>query len=265
MLKLLGLIKKNFGEDEVTLADKTIIWDLDNTLYRITPEFADMLDEATAIAAIEDLGVPLNFEEAKAKVKESYMTYRDGGEIFVQQYGIDPEAMFQAYHKRKPIAPIVPYENLLEKLESLPNEQYIFSTSTHEVCEKILKHIGLYDFFKGRFYSVEDFGTVKKNESSTMKIRPRTRLISTPLTKASTVFWTNICGRFRSTAIPRLRLPVLRPAPVKPATEIAFHLIIGLIVELALLLHEFALEVAYQRFDFSNIHFGQRIGRFVNF
>lgn len=89
MLKLLGLIKKNFGEDEVTLADKTIIWDLDNTLYRITPEFADMLDEATAIAAIEDLGVPLNFEEAKAKVKESYMTYRDGGEIFVQQYGID--------------------------------------------------------------------------------------------------------------------------------------------------------------------------------
>ncbi len=166
MLKLLGLIKKNFGEDEVTLADKTIIWDLDNTLYRITPEFADMLDEATAIAAIEDLGVPLNFEEAKAKVKESYMTYRDGGEIFVQQYGIDPEAMFQAYHKRKPIAPIVPYENLLEKLESLPNEQYIFSTSTHEVCEKILKHIGLYDFFKGRFYSVEDFGTVKKNESS---------------------------------------------------------------------------------------------------
>ena len=166
MLKSLGLMRKNFGEYKVTLADKVIIWDLDNTLYRITPEFADMLDEATAIAAIEDLGVPLNFEEAKAKVKESYMTYRDGGEIFVQQYGIDPEAIFQAYHKRKPITPIVPYENLLEKLESLPNKQYIFSTSTRDVCEKILKHIGLYDFFKDRFYSVEDFGTVKKNESS---------------------------------------------------------------------------------------------------
>ena len=54
MLKLLGLIKKNFGEDEVTLADKTIIWDLDNTLYRITPEFADMLDEATASLDVEN-------------------------------------------------------------------------------------------------------------------------------------------------------------------------------------------------------------------
>lgn len=150
----------------MTFGKKAIIWDLDNTLYRITPEFADLLDEATAIAAIKDLGVPLDFAQAKAKVKESYMTYRDGGEIFVQEYGVDPEAMFQAYHKRKPIAPIVPYENLLEKLEALPNEQYIFSTSTREVCEKILKHIGLYEFFKGRFYSVEDFGTVKKNESS---------------------------------------------------------------------------------------------------
>ena len=145
---------------------KAIIWDLDNTLYRITPEFADILDETTAIAAIEDLGVPLDFESAKAKVKESYRIYRDGGEIFVQEYGIDPKDIFDAYHKRKPIEPIVPYDNLKEKLESLPCEQYVFSTSSREVCEKILKHIGLYDFFKDRYYSVEDFDALKKNESS---------------------------------------------------------------------------------------------------
>ena len=114
---------------------KNIIWDLDNTLYRITPEFADMLDEATAIAAIKDLGVNLSLEEAKAKVKESYLNYRDGGEIFVRDYGISPKDMFVAYHKRKPIYPIVPYEHILEQLEKLPCEQYIFSTSSREVCE----------------------------------------------------------------------------------------------------------------------------------
>ena len=81
-------------ETEVILGKKNIIWDLDNTLYRITPEFADILDEATAIAAIEDLGVPLDFETAKAKVKESYRVYRDGGEIFVKEYGIDPKDIF---------------------------------------------------------------------------------------------------------------------------------------------------------------------------
>ncbi len=144
---------------------KILIWDLDNTLYPETEEFKEMLDEATARAAIEDLGVPLDFETAKAKVTESYKTYRDGGEIFVRDYGIDPKEMFEAYHKRKPINPIIPYEDLLEKLEKLPYEQYIFSTSSREVVEKILKHIGLYEFFKGRYYSVEDFGVYKKNEN----------------------------------------------------------------------------------------------------
>ncbi len=143
-----------------------VIWDLDNTLYRITPEFADMLDEATAVAAIEDFHLPLSFEEAKAKVKESYATYRDGGEIFVREYGISPKDMFVAYHNRKPISPIVPYAGILEKLQKLPINQFIFSTSSRDVCEKILRHIGLYDFFKGRFYSVEDFNCYKKNENA---------------------------------------------------------------------------------------------------
>lgn len=152
-----------------SLADfckKNIIWDLDNTLYRITPEFADMLDEATAVAAVKDLGVNLSLEEAKSKVKESYLVFRDGGEVFVRDYGVSPKDMFFAYHKRKPIDPIVPYDNLLEKLQSLPYQQFIFSTSTRDVCEKILKHIGLFDFFQNRFYSVEDFDTYKKNENA---------------------------------------------------------------------------------------------------
>lgn len=150
----------------VNFDKKNIIWDLDNTLYRITPEFADILDEATAIAAIEDFRLPLSFDEAKAKVKESYRVYRDGGEIFVRDYGIDPKDMFFAYHNRKPVHPIVPYENLSERLEKLPYQQYIFSTSSKDVCEKILKHIGLYELFQGRFYSVEDFDCYKKNENA---------------------------------------------------------------------------------------------------
>ena len=61
---------------------KAIIWDLDNTLYRITPEFADMLDEAMAKALVLDLGVNLSVPECKDLVKESYRVYRDGGEYF---------------------------------------------------------------------------------------------------------------------------------------------------------------------------------------
>ncbi len=153
-------------EKNVLANKKVIVWDLDNTLYLETEEFKDMLDEATAVALVEDLGLKMDLATAKQMVKESYKKYRNGGEIFIQEYGVDPKKLFDAYHERKPVDVIEPYENLLERLEQLPFEQYIFTTSSRNAAERILKRIGLYDFFKDRFYSVEDFGVYKKNESS---------------------------------------------------------------------------------------------------
>lgn len=155
------------------MKNKVIVWDLDNTLYRETPEFHDLMDYITAEAVIEDLHLPLKMEEAKAMVTESYRTYRDGGEIFVRKYGVSPKEIFEAYHKRKEqhLAPIVPYEGLLEKLKSLQCPQYIFSTSSHDACEAILKHLGLLEFFAEHFYSVEDFDAYKKNETADVYIK----------------------------------------------------------------------------------------------
>lgn len=152
---------------------KNIVWDLDNTLYRETPEFHDLMDEITARAAVEDLKLPLDLATAKAMVTESYKKYRDGGEIFVQKFGISPKAIFDAYHKRKEqnLSPIKPYKDLLPRLQSLKCPQYVFSTSSHSACEAILKRIGLFEFFDGRFYSVEEFDAYKKNESADVYIK----------------------------------------------------------------------------------------------
>lgn len=130
---------------------KAIIWDLDNTLYRITPEFGDILDSVMARVCVEQLGVDLDFETAKAKVKESFAQYRDGGEIFYRDYGVDVKEFYNAYHNNVPYEMIVPYEGLAERLRQLPLEQYVFTYSSHSLAEKILKHLGLYDIFKGRF------------------------------------------------------------------------------------------------------------------
>lgn len=46
---------------------KTIIWDLDNTLYFETEEYKNKLNEATAAAAIKEFNVPLDFKEATEK------------------------------------------------------------------------------------------------------------------------------------------------------------------------------------------------------
>jgi FMN phosphatase YigB (HAD superfamily) len=147
---------------------KTIIWDLDNTLYFETEEYKNKLNEATAEAAIKEFNIPLDFATATQKVKESYSTYRDGLEIFAREYGIPHKDLYISYHNYKAnlVPTIQPYEGLKENLASLNCPQYVFSTSSRDICEKILKHIGLYDFFKGKFYSVEDFEVYKKNESS---------------------------------------------------------------------------------------------------
>lgn len=144
-----------------------IVWDLDNTLYRETPELHDYLDRITAEAAIEDLHLPLDLKTAEEMVKKSYKEYRDGGEIFVREYGVSPKAIFDAYHKRKElnVAIINPYKNLLEELKKLNVPQYILSTSSRGACEAILQHLGLAEFFTDKFYSVEDFDCYKKNES----------------------------------------------------------------------------------------------------
>ena len=148
--------------------EKTIIWDLDNTLYFETDEYKNKLNEATAFAAIKDFNLQLDFQTATDLVKESYSTYRDGLEYFARTYSISHKDLYIAYHKYKSeyINMITPYNGLLKKLETINCPQYIFSTSSRDICEQILKHIGLYDFFKDRFYSVEDFNAYKKNESS---------------------------------------------------------------------------------------------------
>lgn len=145
---------------------KAVIWDLDNTLYRITPDFADKLDGVMAEALIMDLGVQLPLDDCKALVKKSYKEFRDGGEIFFKQYGITPESLSVAYHQRIPVHLIVPYEGLAEKLKQVPFEQYVFTASNREGSTRILKHIGLWEMFRNRFFSVEDFGVTKKNENA---------------------------------------------------------------------------------------------------
>ncbi len=159
-----------------------IVWDLDNTLYRETPQIHAHLDFITARAIIEDLKIPLDLKTAQKLVKESYSKYRDGGEIFVREYGVNPKDIFDAYHKRKEqnVSLIIPYQNLLEKLAVLGSEQYILSTSSRGACEVILEHIGLAEFFAGKFYSVEDFDCFKKNESPDVYLKFCKKIQTTP-------------------------------------------------------------------------------------
>ena len=51
-------------------------------------------------------------------------------------------------------------------MAQLDAEQFVFTASNRYASERILKQIGLYDMFKDRFYSVEDFGQFNKNKDA---------------------------------------------------------------------------------------------------
>lgn len=152
-------------EKRVVFGKNIIIWDLDDTLYNRTEEFSDLSDKTMAEALVYDLNVPMDLDEAKEIVAESYRLYRDGGEIFYNDYGINSKDLFFAYHKRKPVEKIIPCPNLVERLKQIPAEQYIFTANDRSATDRILKHLGLYEFFKDHYYSVEDFGVYTKNKS----------------------------------------------------------------------------------------------------
>ena len=111
----------------MVLGKNTVIYDLDDTLYNKTEELGDILDTTMAEALVYDLGLKMDIDEVKKLVTQSYKIYRDGGEIFYQNYGIQPKDLFIAYHRRKPVERIVPYHNLLSKIEKVPAEQFIFT------------------------------------------------------------------------------------------------------------------------------------------
>ena len=86
----------------VVFGKNVVIYDLDDTLYNKTEEFADVLDTVMAEALVYDLGLKMDVAKAKELVTESYRIYRDGGEIFYRDYNINPRDVFIAYHRRTP-------------------------------------------------------------------------------------------------------------------------------------------------------------------
>jgi len=150
----------------VVFGKKIVIYDLDDTLYPRTQYFSELSDLVMAEALVYDLGLKMDLDKATKIVYESYRDYRDGGEIFYRDYNINPKDLFYAYHKRKPVEKIVPIDNLLEKLKKIPAEQYIFTANDISATERILKHLGLFEFFKDRYFSVEHFDVYKKNKDS---------------------------------------------------------------------------------------------------
>lgn len=120
-----------------------------------------MLDTVMAEALVWDLKVPMSVEEAKQKVTESYTVYRNGGEIFIVITALIRQICFMLITRESRLKKLRPTTTCWKNRKGSGRTIH-FTASDRYASEKILKHIGLYDFSKTDFILLKISAFTKK-------------------------------------------------------------------------------------------------------
>ncbi len=126
-----------------------MIHDLDEMLYPTIPDAVNILGDAGAAAAIQDCDVKAPFAVVRALIDRSYDERHDWRELLVEQFGVDPEYLHAAYHKRLDHKIITPYPNLSQHFAALGNQasHVVLTHSSEEWATRTIEHIQLRPWF----------------------------------------------------------------------------------------------------------------------
>lgn len=145
---------------------KTIIWDLDNTLYKFNDTQVQLWHQGVC-NFMQTQGVDLPIEEAMALAHQGWVDHRDSNYYFVKRYNIHPRdahvGMFQ-YLDKNMIDPCVETPALMQTMRD--HHHVILTYATREWATRILDHTGLMEFFHPDFiFGAEDYNFESKAES----------------------------------------------------------------------------------------------------
>lgn len=148
-------------------AVKTIIWDLDNTLYPYTEQQIEHWHAATLQAA-RDLGVSISNEAGMQMARESYNKHNYSSKTFVDTYNLCPQEMHRNMfpHTDETLLPVCELtQNAFQDVQHC--DHVILTHASRNWAERVLKHLGLRDFFKDDLiFGLEDYGYEEKHHSN---------------------------------------------------------------------------------------------------
>ena len=146
---------------------KTVIWDLDNTLYPYTEGQIENWHEAAVRSAIQ-LGATLDMKKGMQMARQSFEQYNYSSKIFELEYDICPKVMHYTLNRGidetiLPVCGLTP-----AAFENAPHLTHIILTHAHkDWAERVLKHIGLRDFFETKhILGLEDYDFKVKHDSN---------------------------------------------------------------------------------------------------
>lgn len=142
-----------------------LLWDLDNTLYRLD----ELLEEAFNIAvahAAQDCGLSMPFDDAVTMARRSFAETGYSGRYFITEHGIDRDLLHHRFHDHLDETVIVKSVELQQSLDRQDLTHALITHGARTWAERVLQHLGLRSFFPdGHIFALEDYAFEKKHES----------------------------------------------------------------------------------------------------
>lgn len=143
-----------------------IIWDLDDTLYGVTPDLHRSMRESVARAVIK-MGYPISYEDALAMAEQSQHKHRLTVQMLVDQFEINPRDLHLPFHAEMDHTVIAPCPDLPTIFAQNPHIKHSLMThASREWGVRMLDHLGIADFFDpAAVFGLEDLNFEKKDIS----------------------------------------------------------------------------------------------------
>lgn len=128
------------------------IFDLDNTLYPHEANLFSQVDHKMGLF-IQNL-FDVSYEEAKKKQKAFFMAHGTTLRGLMTEHGIEPFDYLKFVHDID-FSVLSRDVKLVEAIESLPGEKFIYTNASTEYAGNVLDRIGLNDVFRD-FFDIHD-------------------------------------------------------------------------------------------------------------
>ena len=151
---------------------KGIIWDLDDTLYSVTPALHQSMRESVARAVVK-MGYDISYEDALKIAEESQAKHRLTVKMLVDKFGIEKRDLHIPFHAEMDHTVTDACPDLPSAFRALPNVKHVLMThASRDWALRMLPHLGLADFFEDHaIMGLEDVDFNHKHESDVVTKR----------------------------------------------------------------------------------------------
>tara|TARA_B100001750_G_scaffold248228_1_gene277610 strand:+ start:3142 stop:3831 length:690 start_codon:yes stop_codon:yes gene_type:complete len=145
---------------------KGVIWDLDDTLYSVTPDLHKSMRESAARAVVK-MGYPVTYEEALIMAERSQAEYRLTVKMLCDEFKIDKRDLHLPFHAEMDHTVTKACEDLPAAFAAKPHLQHILMThASRDWALRMLDHLRIAEFFlPDAVLGLEDVDFNHKHES----------------------------------------------------------------------------------------------------